>query len=103
MCQPVPKLADSPAGFQHAHQLGVRVAPQHDRVHLGLAEAPRERDLRVLGERLAAEEDDRVREEGLADLGEALVRERVGEVHAGDLGAERARDRVDLDVAVAHG
>ena len=52
---------------------------------------------------LIAQEDDLVFEEGAVDLGESLVIHRVGGVDTGNLGAERARDRSNLDMLVGHG
>ena len=77
----------------------VRIAAG-DRVVLELAEVPREGD--VLGARdvLVAEEQDLVLEQQRADLGdEAGVARRSAEVHVGELRADRAGQRLDLDRA----
>ena len=59
---------------------------------------------RVGVEGLVPEEDDAVVEPGPPDLGDGVVGEVGGEVDAGDLGAQGARDRRHLDgaVRVAH-
>ena len=67
---------------------------------LELAEVPRERD--VLGARdvLVAEEQDLVLEQQRADFGDEPGVARGGaQVHVGELGADRARQRLDLDGA----
>ena len=69
-----------------------------DRMVLELAEAARERD--VLGARdvLVAQEQHLVLEQQRADLGEQRVVARgVAEVHVGELGADRAGQRLDAD------
>jgi len=74
--------------------------PLELRVFHGLAEAPGEGQLFLWGELLVAEEDDEVVEEGATDLGDQLVGERCRELHAADLGAERAGHGQDFDVMV---
>ena len=77
----------------------VRIAAG-DRMVLELAEVPRERD--VLGTRdvLVAEEHDLVLEQQRADFGDELgVARGDTQVHVAELGADRARQRFDLDGA----
>ena len=73
--------------------------PLHERVLDRLADAAGEGEELVGAELLVAEEHDEVLEPGAADLGDGLVGEVGREVDAADLGAERARDRRDVDRA----
>jgi hypothetical protein len=69
-------------------------------VQVDLAPAPREGELPVRRQRLVAEEDHQVVVQRLADLAEHLVVEVARQVDALDLGAERAGDAADLEMAV---
>ena len=70
-----------------------------DRMALGdLAEAARERDLLVGGEVLVGEEQHEVLEPRGADRGDGLVGQRLGEVDAADLGADRRAHPLDVEL-----
>lgn len=70
-------------------------------LHIGMdverAPALAEGDVLVGREGLVAEEDDVVLEEGLVDVVELRVGERLRQVHAFDLGAEMGREGLDGD------
>ena len=72
-------------------------------MHLQLAEAAAEGDVLLRSEALAAKENHAVLDQRLADFAEYAVVEFLRQVDAGDLGAERPRNRVNLDRAVGHG
>ena len=64
-------------------------------MRLEVAEAAGEREVLLGGDVLVAEEDDLVLEQRAMDLVERLVVERLGQVDASDLGADRRAERLD--------
>jgi hypothetical protein len=77
------------------------------RLHEGMgvngAEALGETHLGVRAQILVAEEDDLMVEPGLFDFGEDRLRQRLGQIGAGDHRAEGTGDRGDVDMAIGHG
>jgi hypothetical protein len=83
--------------------LGVAVEQRgRSRVQMQLTEEPSERLLLVRRQALVAEEDDAVVDQGVVDLLERALVERLGEVDAPDLGAGVRGELVDLDRDVGH-
>ena len=82
----------------------VRVSPEPLHVGMGFerAQAPRECAVLLCGEVLVAEEDDEVFVQRVANCLEGLVGQGKGEVHAMNLRAERAGDRLDPEGCVGH-
>ena len=64
------------------------------------AEPAREGEVLLRRQALVVEEQHQAIMKGALDLREGRVLERLGEVHAMDVGAKRARHRPDLDVGV---
>ena len=81
------------------HQLGVHAVAGDERVHLELTEATGERDVLRRGHRLVAEEQHLVVEQRPAELGDHAVRQRGGEIDAGDVGADGGGDGPGLEGA----
>ena len=77
--------------------VGVALESGHEGVAAERSDAAGEGEELVAVEDLVAEEHHLVLEPGLADGSRGLVVE-VGELHAVDLGAERARDRSDVEL-----
>src|SRR5262245_66332614 len=77
----------------------MRVEPADERILHRRTDTARERHEVVTVEDLVPEEHDEVLEPGPADPGDDVVVEIVGEAHAGDLRAERTRDRRHGDPA----
>ena len=81
-----------------AHEPGVVGIAAGDRMILELAEVPRERDVLRARDVLVAEEQHLVLEQQRADLGEQRgVARGDAEIDVGELGADRAGERLDLD------
>ena len=76
-----------------AHQLGELAVGRDERVHFEVAEPAREGDVLRGGDRLVAEEEDLVVEQGLAHLGDHRVGQVVTQRDAVDLGADGGAHR----------
>ena len=76
---------------------GVSGNPFTNGYSMALAEAPAEGEELGGRQALVAEEDDEVLEPGAADRPDRLLAGVPGEVDAGDLGAERARDGMNAE------
>ena len=81
----------------HLDDLGEALDALHERVLDRLAHAARERHELRRRQRLVAEEDDLVLEQGLANLFRGNF---PREIHPEDLRAERARDASDLQTPI---
>jgi len=60
----------------------------------------REGELAVRRQVLVPEHDHQILQQGRTDFGEYLVRQVLGQVHAGHLSAQGARDLARLDMAI---
>ncbi len=83
------------AGLQH-HDLGVPVVVLGERVHLKVAEQSTEGDVLLLGDVLIAQHQHLVVKPRFAEFLSRLGRD-VGQIDAGDLGADRGGERMDAD------
>ena len=79
LCQKFSVPASVLVVLQH-HHLGEAPLGRHERVHLEVAEVAAEGDVLVGRDVLVAEEQDLVVDEGLLELGEGRVVERLGQV-----------------------
>ena len=66
------------------------------------AEAAAERDMLLDGQRLVAKEDREIGHQRVVDFLELLVAERLRQIHAGDLGADRRGQFPHLDRVIRH-
>src|SRR5215470_17801204 len=73
-----------------------------ERVFDGLAETPGEGEKALRRQGLAAEKYHQMVEPGAPDRGDRSVAEVFGEIEPGNLGAQSARDRMDLKRTVGH-
>src|SRR5262249_50036003 len=76
--------------------------PVEERVFDGLPEMPGEGQKALRRQGLAGEEDHQMVEPGAPDGGDRAVVEVFGEIEPGNLGAQSARDRMNLERMVGH-
>jgi hypothetical protein len=98
----VPELLLGRAGVDH-EQLRVLGMARVDRMGRGeLPERASERDVLLRGDGLVAEEEDLETGQRVAELGRGVRGERLPEVHAAHLRADRPRDRAEPESLVGH-
>ena len=97
-----PKLTRSCGSLMTGSTSGHSGRPLTSGYSAGLAEALGQRQQLLRRELLIAEEDHDVLEQGGAQLLDRVVVERLGEIDAEDLGAERAGERADFQTGSGH-